>query len=111
MKHLTFTFVLSLFAVAAGAQGFMPWTDVMMMADMNHDGELSMDEVKTYNAKDHFIGFQPFMVDHFKDCDKDDDDAVSMYELKVCTKEMGMTDSETSRVFYKGIGFMPRANQ
>ena len=111
MKRLISMLALSLFTAAAGAQGFMPWTDIMMMADMNHDGGVSMDEVKTYNANDHFIGFQPFMADHFKDCDKDADGEVSMYELKVCTKAMGMTDSETSMMFYKGLGFMPRSNQ
>lgn len=93
------------------AQGFMPWTDVMMMSDANGDGMLTMEEVKTFQGKNHFIGFMPFMVDHFADCDKDKDNMVSMFELKLCSKGMGMTDEETSEVFYKGLGFMPRAGQ
>ena len=112
MKTLLFVFLASLLvAGTASAQGFMPWTDVMMMADIDNDGSLSMDEVKKFNASDHFVGFQPFMVDHFKDCDADKDGSVTMYEVKACSKGMGMTDEETSEVFYKGLGFMPRANQ
>ena len=93
----------------AFAQGFMPWTDVMMMADTDHDGMTSMEEVKTFNAADHFIGFQPFMIDHYKDLDINKDGMVSMAEVKMFAKnQMKWSDPEISKMFYKGLGFMPK---
>ena len=100
-----------LFSGLAMAQGFMPWTDVMLMADSNKDGKLSMKEVKGFSAAEHFVGFQPFMADHFADCDVDNDDSVTMFELKSCMKSLGMTDPEASQMFFKGVGFMPRNHQ
>lgn len=95
-------------ASAVQAEGFMPWTDVMMQADTNHDGALTMAEVKNYKASDHFIGFQPFMADHFQDYDTNGDGKVSMAELKAGTIRDQMTDPEVSVAFFKGLGFMPR---
>jgi hypothetical protein len=107
MTRIILSAVLIVAANFAMAQGFMPWTEVMLEADADGDGMLSMGEVKAYKASDHFIGFQPFMIDHFKDCDTSGDDNVSMAELKKCTMEMGMSDSEVSTGFYRGFGFMP----
>ena len=97
------------FVLPAFAQGFMPWTDVMMMADTNHDGMTSMDEVKKFNVADHFIGFQPFMIDHYDDLDLNKDGMVSMAEVKMFAKnQMKWSDPEISKMFYKGLGFMPK---
>ncbi len=100
---------LSLMAVTASvqAEGFMPWTDVMMMADADHDGALTMNEVETFNDAEHFIGFQPFMADHFSIYDTDADGKVTMAELKAGTLRDKMTDPEVSVAFFKGLGFMP----
>jgi hypothetical protein len=110
MNKFILTTIFALAANTAIAQGFMPWTEVMLDADTDGSGTLNMDEIKAYKASDHFIGFQPFMVDHFQDCDKNKDSEVSMAELKSCTMKMGMGDEEVSTGFYRGFGFMP-ANQ
>jgi hypothetical protein len=89
------------------AQGFMPWTEIMLEADTDGSGSLRMSEIKAFKASDHFVGFQPFMVDHFKDCDTNGDDEVTMAELKTCTMSMGMSDAEVSTGFHRGFGFMP----
>lgn len=112
MKNVTFLFALALAAVSfsATAQGFMPWTDVMMEADTNNDGGVSMEEIKAFKLGSRFQGFQPWMIDHFAELDLDKDGEISMYELKKGTMGMEMTDAEVSTGFYRGFGFMP-ANQ
>ncbi len=101
--------VACVIVLPAFAQGFMPWTDVVMMADTNHDGMMTMEEVKKFNAADHFVGFQPFMIDHYKDLDTNNDGMVSMAEVKMFAKnQMHWSDPEISEMFYKGVGFMPR---
>jgi hypothetical protein len=104
-----FIAMAAIIAPLASAQGFMPWTDVMMMADGDHDGMVTMDEVKKFNAADHFVGFQPFMTDHFKDLDLNKDGMVTMAEVKMFSKsQMKWSDPEISEMFYKGVGFMPK---
>ena len=112
MRKIVMTSIVLLLAGAysftVSAQGFMPWTDVFMMADGDHDGMVNMDEVKKFGHNDHFVGFMPFMTDHYKDLDRNKDGMVSMAEVKMFSKEqMKWTDPELSSMFYKGTGFMP----
>ena len=74
---------LALMAVIGGvsAEGFMPWTKVADMADLNDDGMLTMFEVERFKPVAKFPGFQPWMADHFADLDTNND---------------GMVDSPTS---------------
>jgi len=92
---------------AAQAQGFMPWGDVVGMADTDNDGALTMDEVNNYEGSGEHIGFQPFMTDHFQDLDIDGDGKVSMEELEKGTSDMSISDDQMTEGFYKGFGFMP----
>ena len=110
MKRLFVAICFALASATVSAAGFMPWTDVMMDADADGNGALSMSEVKDYKLGSRFVGFQPFMVDHFADLDVDGNGEISMYELKKGTMHMDMTDSEVSTGFYRGFGFMPRSN-
>ncbi len=109
MKNMMFVFALAFIAApfGASAQGFMPWTDVMMEADSDKDGSVSMEEIKAFRLGSRFQGFQPWMVDHFAELDLDGDGSVSMYELKKGTMGMEMSDAEVSSGFYRGFGFMP----
>ena len=100
-----------LFSTAAAADGFMPWTAVMAGADTNHDGAISMQEVRDYKLGSSFQGFQPWMTDHFAQCDTNHDGEIDHAELAACMKEMGMSDTQLSEVFFKGQGFMPRNQQ
>lgn len=110
MKRILTATCFALASIAVSAAGFMPWTDVMMGADADGNGAISMSEVKNYKLGSRFVGFQPFMVDHFAELDTDGDGQISMYELKKGTMDMDMTDSEVSTGFYRGFGFMPRSN-
>lgn len=109
MRKLLMAISVLLFCIPLGvsAQGFMPWTDVMMEADSDGSGGISMQEVKAYKLGSRFQGFQPWMADHFAEVDLDGDGEVSMFELKKSTMNMGMTDQEVSTGFYRGFGFMP----
>lgn len=102
-------FGLAFFALAgtAQAEGFMPWTDVMIMADTNHDGALDMQEVDNFSEATTFIGFQPFIREQFKIYDTNHDGRLSMAELKMGTMKDELTDPEVSVAFFKGLGFMP----
>jgi hypothetical protein len=96
------------FSAASIAEGFMPWTDVMKMADKNSDGMITPSEVMYFESSAHFVGFQPFMADHFKDFDADGDGMVSMDEASAGTDKLGMSDAATSKAFFERQGFMPR---
>ncbi|MGV0005459.1 MAG: hypothetical protein ACNYPG_02330 [Candidatus Porifericomitaceae bacterium WSBS_2022_MAG_OTU9] len=97
-------------SVFAQEGGFMPWTDVMMEADADGSGGVSMAEIKSYRLGKRFQGFQPWMSDHFAELDTNGDGEVNLTELKKGTMEMEMGDAEVSSGFYRGFGFMP-ANQ
>lgn len=110
MKNMMCVIALLAMPFGAFAQGFMPWTDVMMEADTDGDGGVSMAEIKAFRLGSRFQGFQPWMVDHFAELDLDGNGEISMYELKKGAMSMEMTDAEVSTGFYRGFGFMP-ANQ
>lgn len=113
MHRLLFTLALVATTSAAGAEGFMPWTDAFSKADANGDGGVSMEEVKTHQLGESLVGFQPFMVDHFADLDANKDGIVSMDEMKAMMAAKQWTDKEMVNQFYKNTGFMPAnpANQ
>ena len=90
------------------AAGFMPWTDVMKMADADDDGMLTPREVMYFEGREAHAGFQPFMVDHFKDFDTNGDGMVSSDELTAAKAKLGMSDEEMSKAFFERQGFMPR---
>jgi hypothetical protein len=92
----------------AAAEGFMPWTDVMKMADSDKDGMLTPKEVMYFKSADTHSGFRPFMVDHFADFDTDGDGMVSEGEMKAAVERLGMSDADMSKAFFESQGFMPR---
>ncbi|MCC7410131.1 MAG: hypothetical protein IT495_00645 [Gammaproteobacteria bacterium] len=111
MKQAIIALTLSLTCLGAGAEGFMPWTDIMKGADMDADGMVSMDEVKDYQLGSRFQGFQPWMSDHFAALDTDGDGQVSMKEIEDGMHGMGMDGNALSAEWTKGLGFMPREGQ
>lgn len=106
MKTTLIAAALSFAAGAASAQGFMPWTDVMKMYDANQDGGISMDEAKDHKLGESFVGFQPFMVDHFAELDANGDSVVMQDELAAMMQSKQWTDKQMVNQFYKNTGFM-----
>jgi Ca2+-binding EF-hand superfamily protein len=102
--------VAGLFSGAAGAEGFMPWTDVFAKADTNGDGGVSMEEVMDHKIGEDFAGFQPWMQDHFAALDTNGDGIVMRDELEAGMKSMSMNDEALSRAFFENTGFMPKSN-
>lgn len=92
------------------AEGFTPWPEVLKMADANQDGKVSPHEVMFFESAEHFVGFQPFMADHFQDFDADNDGVVSLDECRSGLDKLGMSDAQISQAFFERQGFMPRSN-
>ena len=90
------------------AEGFMPWTKVVSMADLNDDGMLTMFEVERFKPVAKFPGFQPWMADHFVDLDTNGDGMVDNTELAKAKEMFKMDDTAMSQAFFKRQGFMPR---
>lgn len=111
MLRTTATILAAVFAVAASAEGFMPWTDVFAKADVDADGSLSMQEVMEHKLGEDFAGFQPWMSDHFAALDTDGSGTVSKAELEAGMHGMNMTDDALSQAFFKQQGFMPKNSQ
>ncbi|MCI0401070.1 MAG: hypothetical protein L0Y67_02005 [Gammaproteobacteria bacterium] len=96
-------------AFSVQAQGFMPWTEVFVMADTSGDGMITMVEIQEFQtAHTEVSGFSPWASQNFDAMDTNDDGMVTMHEMKVYTMSMKMTDSQVTEGFYKGFGFMPR---
>ena len=92
------------------AEGFTPWPDVLAMADKDGDGKISPAEVMFFESADHFVGFQPFMADHFQDFDADGDGQVSLDECRSGVAKLGMSDAAISKAFFERQGFMPKGS-
>ena len=113
MKKILVSVAFAFFAATAYGQGFMPWTnwmnDVWNAHDMNHDGALSMDEVKQMNHTlgEDFIGFQPWMNDHFAELDENKDGVVDQHELHMMMMAKKWTSKQMVNEWYKNLGFMP----
>lgn len=106
MNRLVAVLAVSLLTGAVSAAGFQDWVNVVHMADKNGDGMVSHDEVMDFHdAK--AVGFQPFMVDHWKDLDTNGDGMVSMDEIKVAMKKLKMTDKDMLKAFFEKQGFQP----
>lgn len=90
----------------AAAAGFMPWNDVLKMYDANTDGGVSMLEAKNIQLGGKFVGFQPFMVDHFAELDANKDGMISKEELRAMMTTKQWTDKQMVNQFYKNTGFM-----
>ena len=101
----TFAFV----SLPVLAEGFTPWPEVLKMADKDGDGKVSPSEVMFFESDEHFVGFQPFMADHFQDFDADGDGFVSLDECRSGVKALGMSDDEIAQAFFEKQGFMPRS--
>lgn len=105
MKWLISILFLSLFVLTAWADdlpaGFRPWIEVAHDADVNTDGMLTPSEIM--HADVDAPGFRPFLAEHFMDLDTNDDEMLSMDEIKTGTKKMGMTERKTSEMFFHKI--------
>ncbi len=78
--------------------GFRPWIEVAHDADVNADGILTPREIM--QAEVNAPGFRPFLVEHFMQLDTNGDGMLSMDEIKAGTRRMGMSDKETSKMFF-----------
>ena len=107
-RSITFTLLLLFISSAQAEVGFMPWTDVAEMADMNSDGMISVFEVESFKPASKFPGFQPWMADHFNDLDSNKDGMVDADELMKAKDMFKMDDTAMSQAFIKRQGFMPR---
>jgi hypothetical protein len=116
MKKALLVFALTFAAgnvLADDATGFMPWTTIMMNVwaayDKDHNGMLSMDEVKEMDHKlgGDIPGFEPWFADHYADLDTNHDGVVSVDELHNMMVSKGITDPEVTKTWLRGIGFMP----
>ena len=107
MLYKSSLFLLAILPFSVSAEGFMPWSHALNQADSNGDGGLSMEEVMDHKLGEGFVGFQPWMQDHFAKCDSSGDGIVMMDELNACKKAMGMSDAELDRAFFENTGFMP----
>ena len=109
MTRVITTFaLLGMMSVASADGGFMPWTKVTDMADLNDDGMLTMFEIERFKPVAKFPGFQPWMADHFHDLDTNDDGMVDATELAKAKEMFEMDDTALSQAFFKRQGFMPR---
>lgn len=103
-RAMLWAFALALtvpFAPAlAGEAGFMPWTDILMMADTDSDGGVSMMEVESFREP-AYAGFQPWMGKNFNAIDLNQDGMVTMYEMKKYTMEHGMDERDLPMLWYK----------
>lgn len=108
MKRIFLPLGLLLFVSNTSAEGFMPWTKVAEMADLNDDGMLTMFEVERFKPVAKFPGFQPWMADHFIDLDSNNDGMVDSKELAKAKEMFKMDDTAMSQAFFKRQGFMPR---
>lgn len=106
MKIVLSVLSLLLFLTAA-AETAAPWIEAVEAADTDHDGMVSMNEVKEFPATGEFSGFQPFMADHFIDLDTDGDGMVNVEELKNGIMKMGMSPDEVAKGFRQGFSFAP----
>lgn len=91
----------------ATAAGFMPWTDVIKMADADNDSKLSHSEVMNFAEREHFQGFQPFMANHFTKFDFNKDGFLSFEECRKGMQESGYTDEQVIAEFKRDHGFRP----
>ena len=110
MKKLSVAASAALLAASIGAAqgaGFMPWTDIMKMADTNKDGAVSPMEVMTFKFATEYPGFQPFIATHFMRLDTNEDGMISVAEFHSQMAEMEMADGDVNQAFSIGSGFMP----
>ena len=106
MKRLLAVLAMTMLAGTASAAGLQDWVNVVHMADTNGDGMVSHSEVMDFHdAK--APGFQPFMINHWKELDTNGDGMVSMDEIKVAMKTLNMTDKDMLKAFFEKQGFQP----
>ncbi len=96
---------------SAHAEGFMPWSDIMKMADANNDQVLTPKEVMTFEFATQYPGFQPFVASHFMQLDADHDGTITFEEFRSRMTTIDMDDKEMDEAFSVGIGFMPWDNR
>ena len=96
---------------SALGEGFMPWTDIMKMADVNSDQMISPHEVMMFKYAAQYPGFQPFIATHFMHFDADGDGMITYGEFHSEMGTMKMTEGDMTKAFSTGIGFMPWDNR
>jgi hypothetical protein len=91
----------------AWAGGFMPWADVVKMADLDQDRKLSAAEILNFPHHEHFQGFQPFMANHFQKYDFNQDGFLSFEECRKGMKMDGYSEEQMVAEFKRDHGFRP----
>ena len=99
--------VFTLLIEMAWAAGFMPWTDVLTIADENKDQKLTSAEIMNFAKREHFQGFQPFMASHFQKYDFNKDGFLSFEECRKGMKMDGYSDDQMVAEFNRDHGFKP----
>ena len=89
---------------------FVPWTELVIQADRNSDGGLTLEEIERFKDHGNMLGFHPFMTKYFKELDSDGNEQVTMHEIKRVTMKMGMSDAEVSTGFRRGFMWDPAPN-
>jgi hypothetical protein len=89
------------------ADAFMPWQKVLEVADVDRDSRLSPEEILKFEQRDHFMGFQPFMADHFSKYDFNEDGFLSLEECRKGMQEAGYSDAQVTAEFKRDHGFRP----
>lgn len=107
MKKIWLGLLSSIPVTVIATSGFAPWADVMKLADKNDDGKLSPSEIVYFEQRDHYTGFQPFMVDHFPKFDFDGDGFLSFEECQKGMQMAGYSDEEVMNQYKRDFGFKP----
>jgi hypothetical protein len=87
---------------AQAAEGFMPWTDVIKMANANRDVGVTMAEATALSEREQqFSGFAPWVEQYLPKIDTNGDFMISMEEMERWMIANHVTDKELVKAWYK----------
>ena len=81
---------------------FVPWTELVIQADRNGDGGLTLEEIERLQNHGNTIGAYPFMHEHFNGPERNGNERVNMHEIKAVIPKSGRTDAELFTGFTHG---------
>jgi len=92
---------IAVLAGSAFAQGFMPWDEILTKAMAGKQG-VTMEMVHDFATREkQFTGFEPFMVNHFKEIDTDNDGDITMAEMHAWMDAHKMSGKELTAAWYE----------